>query len=86
MPAEHSCCIRSPDANRRPERRQELIDAVVRQLNFKLTHLLDLTWHEGEGKYLEGTGSLVLDHVERVAYACTSPRTHPDRCASGRRR
>ncbi|MGB9332064.1 MAG: arginine deiminase-related protein [Steroidobacteraceae bacterium] len=66
------------NANRRPERRQELIDAVVRQLNFKVTHLLDLTWHEGEGKYLEGTGSLVLDHVERVAYACTSPRTHLD--------
>jgi hypothetical protein len=66
------------NANRRPERRQELIDAVVRQLTFKVTHLLDLTWHEGEGKYLEGTGSLVLDHVECVAYACTSSRTHPD--------
>ncbi len=66
------------NANRRPERRQELIDAVVRQLNFKLTHLLDLTWHENEGKYLEGTGSLVLDHIQRIAYACTSPRTHPD--------
>jgi hypothetical protein len=64
-------------ANRRPERRQELIDAAVRQLNFKVAHLLDLTWHEREGKYLEGTGSLVLDHVERVAYACTSARTHP---------
>lgn len=66
------------NANRRPERRPELIDAVVGQLRFKVTHLLDLTWHEGEGKYLEGTGSLVLDHVQRVAYACTSPRTHPE--------
>jgi hypothetical protein len=64
-------------ANRRPERRAELIDAVVRQLGFKVTHLLDLTRYEGAGKYLEGTGSLVLDHVQRVAYACTSPRTHP---------
>jgi hypothetical protein len=49
----------------------------VRQLNFKVQHLLDLSWYEGQGKYLEGTGSLVLDHVGRVAYACVSPRTDP---------
>jgi hypothetical protein len=36
---------------------------------------LDLSWYEGEGKYLEGTGSLVLDHVNRLAFACRSPRT-----------
>jgi hypothetical protein len=65
-------------ASRRPERRQELIDAAVRALGFKVTHLLDLTGHEAEGKYLEGTGSLVLDHAEHLAYACTSPRTHPE--------
>ena len=29
-----------------------------------------------QGQFLEGTGSLVLDHVERVAYAALSPRTH----------
>lgn len=65
------------DASRRPERRQEGIDEAVRRLNFKVSHLLDLTHFEGEGLYLEGTGSLVLDHAERVAYACASPRTHP---------
>ena len=63
------------NANRRPERRQEVIDAAIRAFGFKVTHLLDLTWHEGEGRFLEGTGSLVLDHVNRIAYACTSPRT-----------
>jgi hypothetical protein len=62
---------------RRPERRQEVIDAVIGRLNFKVAHLLDLTHFEGEGMFLEGTGSLVLDHAERVAYACASPRTHP---------
>jgi hypothetical protein len=66
------------NANRRPERREELIEAAVRQLNFKVTQRLDLTGHEREGKYLEGTGSLVLDHVARVAYACTSARTDAD--------
>jgi hypothetical protein len=64
-------------ASRRFERRQEVIDVAVRQLGFQVSHLLDLTYFEGEGKYLEGTGSLVLDNVERVAYACVSPRTHP---------
>lgn len=65
-------------ASRRFERRPEIIEAAVRELGFKVSHLLDLSWFEGERKYLEGTGSLVLDHVARVAYACLSPRTHPE--------
>lgn len=63
--------------SRRPERRHEVVEQVVEQLKFKVTHLLDLTHFEGEGMFLEGTGSLVLDHRERLAYACASPRTHP---------
>ncbi len=62
-------------ASRRPERRQAVIDAALSTCGFRLTHLLDLTWHEAEGRFLEGTGSLVLDHVNRIAYACASPRT-----------
>jgi hypothetical protein len=61
--------------NRRAERRQEIIDAVVRQTGFGVRRVLDLTAHEKSGRYLEGTGSLVLDHLARVAYACRSPRT-----------
>ena len=61
--------------SRRLERRPEVIDAVVKRLNFKVSHLIDLTHHERQGRFLEGTGSLVLDHAQRVAYACTSPRT-----------
>jgi hypothetical protein len=62
-------------ASRRLERRPEVIDAAVQRLNFKVSHLIDLTHHEKQGRFLEGTGSLVLDHAQRVAYACTSPRT-----------
>jgi len=62
-------------ASRRAERRPEVIDAVVRELGFKVVRRLDLTHYERQGKFLEGTGSLVLDHLERVAYACLSPRT-----------
>jgi hypothetical protein len=65
-------------ASRRFERRPELIETAVGELGFRVSHLLDLSWFEGEGKYLEGTGSLVLDNVARVAYACLSPRTHPE--------
>jgi hypothetical protein len=61
--------------NRRAERRAEIIDAVVNELKFKVRRTLDLTPHERAGRFLEGTGSLVLDHLERVAYACRSPRT-----------
>lgn len=63
--------------SRRPERRQAVIDAVVERLSFRVSRVLDLTHHEKAGRFLEGTGSLVLDHAERVAYACLSPRTHP---------
>jgi hypothetical protein len=61
--------------NRRSERRPEILDIVRRQLGFQCRHLIDLTGHEQDGRYLEGTGSLVLDHVQRVAYAARSART-----------
>src|SRR5579885_2122463 len=64
--------------SRRRERRQEIIDEVADHLGFTLSRVLDLTSYEAHGRYLEGTGSLVLDHIERTAYACISPRTHPD--------
>jgi hypothetical protein len=64
--------------SRRRERRREIIDETADRLGFKVLRLLDLTPHEAHGRYLEGTGSLVLDHIERTAYACISPRTHPD--------
>src|SRR5262249_39803987 len=62
---------------RRRERRREIIEAVVDELGYQVTRTLDLTHHEAAGRFLEGTGSLVLDHAERVAYAAESPRTHP---------
>jgi hypothetical protein len=61
--------------NRRLERRMEVLDAVESRLNFRRRRLLDLSMHEREDRSLEGTGSLVLDHVRRIAYACRSSRT-----------
>ena len=37
--------------------------------------LLDLTSYEKRNLFLEGTGSLILDRNEHLAYACQSPRT-----------
>ena len=62
--------------SRRHERRGEVVDEVTSRLGFKVSRLLNLTSHEKHGRYLEGTGSLVLDHIARTAYACISPRTH----------
>jgi len=63
--------------NRRIERRRDVVDAAAAEAGFKITRVLDLSPHEREGRCLEGTGSLVLDHANRVAYASVSPRTHP---------
>lgn len=61
--------------NRRAERRADLIALVEQQTHFERRRLVDLSRYEAEGRFLEGTGSLVLDHVRRLAFACRSPRT-----------
>jgi hypothetical protein len=63
------------DPVRRAERREAVIDEVKRQLGFIERGRIDLSSEESAGRFLEGTGSLVLDHRERIAYACRSPRT-----------
>jgi hypothetical protein len=64
--------------NRRLERRLDVIEALSAKHGFRALRVIDLTRHEQTGRYLEGTGSLVLDRVHRVAYACVSPRTDLD--------
>src|SRR6202051_2786682 len=64
--------------NRREERREDILERVVREGQFRVSRTVDLTHREAEGKFLEGTGSLVLDRAHRVAYASLSPRTDLD--------
>jgi hypothetical protein len=64
--------------NRRWERREEVLQQVVREGGFRVSRTVDLTHRESQEKYLEGTGSIVLDRVHRVAYAGISPRTDLD--------
>jgi hypothetical protein len=62
--------------SRRRERRPELLDELARKRGYRLARVVDLTHLEERAQFLEGTGSLVLDRAQRVAYACRSPRTH----------
>jgi len=64
--------------NRRMERRADIIEYLNDELGLQVTEVVDLTAHEDAGHYLEGTGSMVLDRANRVAYACLSSRTHFD--------
>ena len=63
------------DPARRTERREQVIQQVKRQLGFVERRRFDLSSEERRGRFLEGTGSLVLDRQQRIAYACRSPRT-----------
>lgn len=64
--------------NRRPERRMDIIEDLDEKLGYQVREIVDLSHHENSGHYLEGTGSMVLDRVNRVAYACSSSRTQLD--------
>lgn len=58
--------------NRRLERRKDIIQMLNKK--YEVTKEIDLSPQE-EGRILEGTGSIIFDHVNRLAYACRSPRT-----------
>ena len=64
--------------NRRGERRLDVLEDLSASSGFRVDRTVDLSAHESEGRFLEGTGSLVLDRINRIAYACLSPRTHLD--------
>lgn len=59
--------------SRRTERRPDLIDSL--RECYRVSDVVDYSPYEDRGLYLEGTGSVVLDHVHRVAYASLSKRT-----------
>jgi hypothetical protein len=64
--------------SRRRERRTDIIESLVADYGYIVKRVVDLSHHERAGHFLEGTGSMVLDRVNRNAYACLSTRTHLD--------
>ena len=64
--------------NRRTERRTDIIAQLNDELGYTVSEVVDLSPHELQGHFLEGTGSMVLDRVNHIAYACLSSRTQLD--------
>jgi hypothetical protein len=63
-------------ANRRAERKAHVVAAIASK--FEISNRIDLSSEETNNKFLEGTGSMVLDRPNKIAYACLSPRTDKD--------
>ncbi|HRE51266.1 MAG TPA: arginine deiminase-related protein [Flavitalea sp.] len=59
--------------NRRIERNPAILNILSQR--FFISRVVDLSIRENENRFLEGTGSMVLDRVSRIAYAGISPRT-----------
>jgi hypothetical protein len=59
--------------NRRAERKEHVLNRIKEK--FVVSKKIDLSNYEEKNEFLEGTGSMVLDRENRIAYACISPRT-----------
>lgn len=59
--------------NRRTERTNPVVERI--RQNFSINRIIDLTSYENQNQFLEGTGSVVFDYVNLIAYASRSPRT-----------
>jgi hypothetical protein len=62
-------------ALRRRERRQDIVDELRK--HYRVTEVIDYSAFEDEGCCLEGTGSLVFDHLNKIAYVSLSHRSNP---------
>lgn len=58
--------------NRRWERRNDILEILKR--NFSVKEIIDLSAPENDGKFLEGTGSMIFDHENKIAYGSVSLR------------
>jgi hypothetical protein len=60
--------------NRRAERRNDILTLLAHK-GFQISNMIDYSAFEKQNRFLEGTGSMILDHVNQVAYAALSERT-----------
>ena len=58
--------------NRRRERREDILQMLKR--SYRVQEVIDYSGLEQDGQFLEGTGAMVLDHLQRVAYTAQSDR------------
>jgi hypothetical protein len=62
-------------ALRRRERRQDIVGELRK--DYRVNEVIDYSAFEEQGRCLEGTGSLVLDHLNKIAYVSLSNRSNP---------
>ena len=63
--------------NRRLERRPEVLEFLEKE-GFGIENIVDYSGSESENKFLEGTGSMILDRENRIAYCSISNRSNED--------
>lgn len=61
--------------NRRRERRADVIEMLKRE--YRVQEVIDYSGLEQDNLFLEGTGAMVFDHLERIAYVSQSNRANP---------
>jgi len=59
-----------------PLRRNERHPEVIAFLKQRSSNVIDLTENENHNRFLEGTGSMVIEHRNKIAFASESSRTH----------
>jgi hypothetical protein len=64
--------------NRRLERKAQILERLSTRYHFDIRQIVGLSFYENEDKFLEGTGSMMLDRENKIAYACLSPRTNEE--------
>ncbi len=74
-PGGHVAVFPMHSPSRRRERRWDVIELLKSQ--YRVQDVIDYSGLEPDALFLEGTGAMVLDHLERVAYVARSNRAHP---------
>ncbi len=63
-------------SKRRLERREDVLNDLSK--SYTISNHVRMEGYEAENRFLEGTGSMILDRPNRLVYACLSPRTDPE--------
>ncbi|MEZ4910484.1 MAG: arginine deiminase-related protein [Saprospiraceae bacterium] len=61
--------------NRRIERREDIVELIIDKFRTNNRYSFEFYEEEDEPMFLEGTGSMIIDHKNNIVYACRSPRT-----------
>ena len=61
--------------SRRNEKRNDILKYIEEFESFRIEKVIDLSYLEKDGFFLEGTGSMVLDRINKIVFACKSSRT-----------